>query len=350
MDDIVSKASAEMEQTSDQFISEEHTPRDEDIPVSTIKFGDLFATRSDYSKGVFYRGQKKFLTSRLLTDTLLPDPNYNALEPPEIFMTRAQTRKHKKISNLGLLKTLDFKVVNNDVDEKAKKAALIRKQEDKIKQKRNKPPSTIILEKYSSYSKKDWKEVLQAGCKFYVNESTGEVTKEAPWNCLPEEMSLDSTNAPITLHSSAVDGAHSMSMSGAPGGRNSMLVNKLRTTVLSSNPKSLASAARASLAMSRMSSDSQTGPGGGTNLGLLEKLQQPKHPVRDQAPAPAEEAEEFILGEDAEGTGSVVYDRSEVTDFFKILDVAAASSSASASKKRAKTAPEHSPSRTWRDK
>jgi hypothetical protein len=318
---------------SDRFSSNDGTPRDDDIPVSTIKFGDLFGTRSDYSKGVFYRGKKKYLTTRKLIDTKCPDPNYNALEPPELFMTRAQTRKHKKISNLSLLKTLDFKVVNTDNDEKAKKAALIRKQEDKIKQKKNRPPSTIILEKYSSYSRSDWNEVHQAGCTFFVNKKTGEVSSEAPWEYLPEELSIDNPNPAIT---SAV----------SPGGRSSMLVNKLRTTVLASHPKGLAGAARASLAMSRLGTDSQGG--GGTNLHLLEELkhkreEEVQHRHEEEL---AQEADEFVLDEDAEGTGSVVYDRSEVSDFFNILDATAAAEPPT----RPKSVPNHSPSRTWRDK
>lgn len=352
MDDTTKESSGmdDDQMLLDQFSSEDCTPRDDDIPSSTIKFGDLFATRSDYSKGVFYRGHKKYLTNRNMTNTFVPVPipNYNALEPPELFMTRAQTRKHKKISNLSLLKTLDFKVVNNDVDEKAKKAALIRKQEDKIKQKRNKPPTTIVLEKYSSYSKKDWKEVHQAGCKFYVNKGTGEVTSEAPWDSLPDDLNMDTPNVNLSSLNSSTEPT-GMRNTMSAGGRSSMLVNKLRSNVLASNVKSVASVARASLAISRLGSEPVRYAGGMTLIDQLKKKREESMELEKEKEAKEKEQEEYMLLPDAEGTGSVVYDRTEVEEFFRLLDSASAAETKFKDKKRPQSTP-YSPSRTWRDK
>jgi hypothetical protein len=39
-----------------------------------------------------------------------------------------------------------------------------------------------MFEKFSSTSRNDWKEQLQAGCKVWINTATGEVSDVCPWN------------------------------------------------------------------------------------------------------------------------------------------------------------------------
>eukprot|EP01036_Dinobryon_divergens_P030990 gene30990-40320_t len=39
----------------------------------------------------------------------------------------------------------------------------------------------LVIEKFSTTDKEAWKEKNLAGCKLWVNESTGEVSQECPW-------------------------------------------------------------------------------------------------------------------------------------------------------------------------
>lgn len=303
---------------------------DYDVPVSTIKFGDLFGTRSDYSKGVFYGGKRRYLTDESNTTFDRPADENNALAPPESFMTKKQTRKQLKKSSLSHFKKLDFNVVQTDADQKAAKAALIRKQEGQKAKRALRPPAMLVLEKYSSYRKKDWTEVKQAGCTFYVNKSTGEVTSEIPWKedddeALLENMSL--TNTPMAHHSSMVEpgSSGSQSRSTLAGSRSSALVSKLRSTVLS-NHKSISSVAKTLLHANRIAEKSNA-------LSPLVKGDKDKQAQKEE--------DEFVVEPGVFGTGAHVYDRSELEDFFSVLDRAAAES-----KKRPVTAPVK---RSWRD-
>ena len=96
-----------------------------------IMFGDLFGTRGDYSTGVFYAGRRKFIPP--LRPISAKDSKPNTLKPPDLFMTRQQTRKHIKsqIKSDGVsnFKILAFNSVSAELENKAIKADLIRKQE-----------------------------------------------------------------------------------------------------------------------------------------------------------------------------------------------------------------------------
>ena len=43
-------------------------------------------------------------------------------------------------------------------------------------------PAVILLEKFSSTNRSDWREQLQAGCKIWVNHTSGEVSTICPWS------------------------------------------------------------------------------------------------------------------------------------------------------------------------
>ena len=56
----------------------------------------------------------------------------------------------------------------------------------------------MYVDRFSSTNPEDWTEEFQAGCRLWVNNSTGEVTTECPW-----ESSSSSTNMSIASSSSS---------------------------------------------------------------------------------------------------------------------------------------------------
>ena len=51
--------------------------------------------------------------------------------------------------------------------------------------KKNKEASKpIIVQKFSSVDPADWEEILQAGCKMWVNHGSGEVSDYPPWKSM----------------------------------------------------------------------------------------------------------------------------------------------------------------------
>lgn len=137
-------------------------------------FGDAFGSRGDYSKGFFYGGRRK-----IIPDSNTPKGNY--LQPPEMFMTRRQTKNHRAQANDGLKFKLEFADALIEKKEFAVKAKSNNRQENTGKKKKNGADSIIVLDKYSSTKKEDWITKHQAGCTFYVNNATGEATSEIPW-------------------------------------------------------------------------------------------------------------------------------------------------------------------------
>jgi hypothetical protein len=61
----------------------------------------------------------------------------------------------------------------------------VKKQEHKKVVKRK--PAVILLEKFSSTNRSDWREQLQAGCKIWVNHTSGEVSTVCPWNSTKDD-------------------------------------------------------------------------------------------------------------------------------------------------------------------
>jgi hypothetical protein len=66
-------------------------------------------------------------------------------------------------------------ISNKEVDEaaKTKKGSQTKKTVSKKK--------VVYIQKYSSLNPEDWVEQRQAGCRMWVNPSTGEVAAECPW-------------------------------------------------------------------------------------------------------------------------------------------------------------------------
>lgn len=132
----------------------------------------------DEMTGTYYAARRIFLS----------DDNNNPLKPPNEFMTRKQLRNSLKVnrgSGLEVLRTLDcFKDAEGVESKKDKK----RKEQET--RHRHKQP-VFVLEKYSSTRKEDWTEELQAGCRMWINHTTGEVSAECPYLDQGENKSND---------------------------------------------------------------------------------------------------------------------------------------------------------------
>jgi hypothetical protein len=147
-------------------------------------FGDTFGTKADYTQGTFYGGNRRFLTE---TD--------NPLMPPYEFLTRKQSlsrirlMKSEGLGNIqGMFQTENTFKTNRKHMLKSRKA----------------PNKVIQLQTYSSIDPKDWVEEFQAGCKMWVNPTSGEVSAVCPWDPegaesepVDEEDSFEGTGAPV---------------------------------------------------------------------------------------------------------------------------------------------------------
>ncbi|KAJ1436616.1 hypothetical protein B484DRAFT_445576 [Ochromonadaceae sp. CCMP2298] len=143
-------------------------------------FGDIFGQRVDPSLGVLYQARRRFLVPK----------GENALEPPHLFKTRKQSRRsHKygqdKPSPIKILSLAEAQTALNvaQLVNNTKKSFLAISKTNKMKPKTLKP---LIIQHYSSVRRVDWVEVSQAGCRMYVNKSTGEVSVECPWKVTPD--------------------------------------------------------------------------------------------------------------------------------------------------------------------
>jgi hypothetical protein len=143
-------------------------------------FGDVFGQRVDPSLGALYQARRRFLVPK----------GENALEPPHLFKTRKQSRRspkygHEKLSPIKILSLAEAQTALNVVQlvNNTKNSFLaINKTRKMNKPKTLKP---LIIQHYSSVRRVDWVEVSQAGCRMYVNKSTGEVSVECPWKVSP---------------------------------------------------------------------------------------------------------------------------------------------------------------------
>jgi hypothetical protein len=143
---------------------------EEDFNVTPM-FGDPFGNRGDYSKGIFYSGRRRFLHGQR---------DENHLQPPEIFMTKEQKKRHTQGSEGGglNLKRFDFVDKAEVAGEKIKSSKKDIRKAAKSKKKNN----ITFIEKYSTTERENWVETMQAGCKLYINHATGEVSDECPWD------------------------------------------------------------------------------------------------------------------------------------------------------------------------
>jgi hypothetical protein len=145
-------------------------------------FGDVFGATCDYSKGTFYSGRREFL---YINDS------ENVLAPPTDFLSKKQINSKLSIEKSGgvNLRQLDFQkkvdpeeIYADDSTFTSKRVDIVRNKQGKTNKEERNKSNMIILEKYSSNRKEDWSEEFQAGCKFYVRKSTGEVSSECPWD------------------------------------------------------------------------------------------------------------------------------------------------------------------------
>ena len=120
--------------------------------------------------GLDYAARRMFLTG-----------SDNPLQPPPEFMTRKQMRNFLRVNRgtgLENLRTLDcFKDTENALESKAKE----KKRKDLEGRQRTKQP-VYVIQRFSTTKREDWAEEVQAGCRMWVNHTTGEVSDECPYN------------------------------------------------------------------------------------------------------------------------------------------------------------------------
>lgn len=131
-------------------------------------FGDTFGQHADYSTGLFYGGRREFLHT---------DDDTNVLEPPRDFKSKKQMAHELKIQQSGGVHLQKLEFASAQVGD----GTATKKVKGDTNQKKKKVSKTIYVERFSSSSKEDWVEEFQAGCKMWVNNNTGEVTSECPW-------------------------------------------------------------------------------------------------------------------------------------------------------------------------
>jgi hypothetical protein len=238
----------------------------EDVEHKRAMFGDAFGSRGDYSKGFFYGGRRKVLAAPLkppkpTTAGTSEVSDINALELPEMFMSKAQTKKHRNGT-----KGIQFKLAFTDTKAEGEggfkpSKNFVKKQDDKkMKMKR-----MLYLDRYSSTRREDWTESHQAGCTFYTNHATGEATVERPYDLdLPSPSSPPPGKLLPPLSPSPIKPGASMAAS-SPGG------------IVDSESQSICALAAAD-----------------------------------------DDGIEFEV--EGEGTGAYVYDGSELTSFLSLLD------------------------------
>lgn len=155
-------------------------------------FGGLLRLKDDFSSGSIYSSRRSFLKTS-------SKPGYNLLEPPEEFKTKSQM-KRTVIENQHILQNKNYKQdLRDKVGNLVKSIAGIStlKQEQQVKfvprnsknRLNKKSDRKIVIEKFSSTDQKDWCEQHQAGCTFWVNKSTGEVSSVCPFLiCVAEDL------------------------------------------------------------------------------------------------------------------------------------------------------------------
>ncbi len=123
--------------------------------------GSIKSSQQDEG-GLLYAGRRKFLVSE----------HKNNLEPPTLFKTRQQAAK-KAIITLSNENPNDihFKI---EVNNRHKSPEHGQPRSKRHTQHHHEVvDDTIYIDKYSSISRKDWKERTQAGVKIWINRNTG---------------------------------------------------------------------------------------------------------------------------------------------------------------------------------
>lgn len=140
-------------------------------------FGDLFSQNADYHSGILYQGRRKFLK-----------PAGNVLEPPQEFKTKRQSRRGKSNTSTEKLPPLAGNEIApqhlTNVIMNTKNSFLNLRSSGDYKNKgkgKSGKLKPLVIQHYSSIDSKDWEEQYQAGCHLFVNKNTGEVSEECPY-------------------------------------------------------------------------------------------------------------------------------------------------------------------------
>jgi hypothetical protein len=188
------------------------------LPITDVLFNDPWGNKSDHSKGLFYQARRKYLygeTGALenlgpqspasgIESSLRPNSAVNPLQPPDLFMTKAQVHRRTDYeSTMRTVKSADvkgthrFKELHFSEDNRQQtlrefienKTGVIR---PKKKKKINAAGKNLALlrdrkkvvyyDKFQSTNPRDWDEVLQAGVRLYVHRRTGRVDAECPYS------------------------------------------------------------------------------------------------------------------------------------------------------------------------
>mmetsp|Transcript_12056 Transcript_12056/g.19947 ORF Transcript_12056/g.19947 Transcript_12056/m.19947 type:complete len:294 (-) Transcript_12056:156-1037(-) len=289
-------------------------------------FGDLFSQNGNYQMGTMYSGRRKYLVGH----------GQNSLEPPSDFKTKRQSRRtaannHKvadkvrlkplATNNLAIQKqqqqqqqqvsAIEANFANHlaNVIQNTKNSFLSLRSSDsmaRVRKNRNKPLKPLIINHYSSTAKKDWEEVSEAGVHMYVNKNTSEVSVECPWRA-------DPSSRPHRVRGSAGGQVRTESPpSSRPGSRVNDKEGSSTNTPSRENHFLLASGSGRS-------------SGGGVKDETTASHEQQQRSRTssisrwDSEHANADIGELFIDPDDV-GTGSLVYNRSDIDDLMKILD------------------------------
>ena len=118
---------------------------------------------------MFYASRRKFLK----------DDDDNKLQPPHQFMTRKQSLNFVRMLSNDKLNSLQ-NMAYFQANEKSDQAAADARRKRLLKGRQQKQQS-IVVQNFSSIDPQDWEEVIQAGCKMWVNHRTGEVSDYPPW-------------------------------------------------------------------------------------------------------------------------------------------------------------------------
>jgi hypothetical protein len=155
---------------------------------SETKFGDLFANRSDYSKGLFYG-----VHSKVLWDD---DRNHshNEMEPPIELKTRAQSRRNRS-RGIPSGNNLQQEVIVKPTPVEVVKPNSKKPQHMNLKKVAALVKDTIVLEHFSTLEEIHWTEDIIAGVRVWINHESGEVSTVCPWHYAPtrhsSKLSLD---------------------------------------------------------------------------------------------------------------------------------------------------------------
>lgn len=172
-------------------------------------FGDTFGNKADYTSGTFYAARRKYLVEAGMEG----NEEGNVLQPPPESMTRKQSLrfvrnlKSDKLESLQSMAYFNQDAVKADAERERKRKAMMKKNKEASK--------PIIVQKFSSVDPADWEEILQAGCKMWVNHGSGEVSDYPPWKSMEEideemakaeeEEEVEGTGAPVYNHSELDD-------------------------------------------------------------------------------------------------------------------------------------------------